>query len=127
MSMNSENVKSSIKRVVADRPFLVLMAVVVVVGIVYCMLTGFAVQPRDVKIYDRYTAFGKVHFYKNYWYYLAGFAAFGTFVTAMHLALMMKLHGLERRQTAIILGLLTIVVLVIAAVYGLSIMGLAFR
>ena len=88
---------------------------------------GFSVQPRDVKVYNRYTAFGEAHFYKSYWYELIGFAAFGIMVTATHLGLMMKLHSLERRQTAMILGGLTIAILLVAATYGLSIRRLAFR
>lgn len=125
--MNSENLKVSVKRVLTDRPFLLLMAAIAVVGIIYCAVIGFTVQPRDVKIYDRYTAFGEVHFYKNYWYHLAGFVLFSVLVTVTHLALMIKLHSLERRQMALVFGVVTIVVLITAAVYGLSIMGLAFR
>jgi len=125
--MKNENFKLSIKQVLADRPFLLLMMIVAVIGVVYCFTTGAMVQPRDIKVYDRYTAFGEAHFYKNYWYDLIGFAVFGLIVTVSHLALMVKLHSLERRQTAIMFGGVTIVILLVAAVYGLAIMRLAFR
>lgn len=103
------------------------MATVVITGIIYCLVLGFTVQPRDVQVYTRYTAFGEAHFYKNYWYYLVSFVIFGAIVTVSHVALMIKLHNLERRQTALIIGYLALVVLVVAAIYGLSIMRLAFR
>jgi len=125
--MNSQKIKASIKNILTDRPFLLLMMAVMFIGVVYCVVMGFSAQPRDVKVYNHYTAFGEAHFYKNYWYDLAGFAVFGALVTVVHLALMVKLYELERRQTAMLLGGVTIVVLLIAAVYGASIMRLAFR
>ena len=125
--MSSEAIKLSIKRVFTDRPFLTLAAAVVIVGVIYCLVLGLTVQPRDVQVYSRYTAFGEAHFYKNYWYYLISFIIFGAVVTVSHVALMVKLHNLERRQTAFVIGYMALVVLVVAATYGLSIMRLAFR
>lgn len=125
--MLSETVKLSLKRLFTDRPFLTLIVAVGIAGILYCLIMGFTIQPRDVQVYTRYTAFGEAHFYKSYWYYLINFVAFGVVVSAAHIALMVKLHNLERRQIAFVVGYLALVVLFATAVYGLSIMRLAFR
>lgn len=125
--MTKEDFTLSAKRILADRPFTVLLSGLVLAGLIYAMVIGFSVHPRDVQVYTRYTAFGEAHFYKNPWQYTLLFAAFGVVVTALHAAIMVKLYSLDRRQSAILIGWLGIVILVIAAVYALSIMRLAFR
>lgn len=125
--MTKENLKLSLKRVLSDRPFMVLMAGLILTGIIYGLVLGFSIQPRDVQVYIRHTSFGEAHFYKNPWQYTLLFAFFGPLVTVVHGALMVKLHNLDRKQTALLVGWLGIVVLFIAAVYSLSIMRLAFR
>lgn len=122
--MTKEDIKLSIKRVFTDRPFLFLMAGVTVTGVIYCLLTGLNIHSSDVTVYSRYTAFGEAHFYKAQWQYLLGFVAFGVVVTLSHLALMVKFHNLDRRQTAILIGFAGIAVLSIAAAYALAVMQL---
>lgn len=125
--MTKDSIKASVKRIVGDRPFVLLLAGVIVAGLLYSLVVGFAVHPRDVQVYTRYTAFGEAHFYKSPWQYTILFVLFGILITAAHAALMVKLYGLGRRQTALLLGWLAVVVLCIAGIYSLSIMGLAFR
>lgn len=125
--MTKETFKLSIKRVLSDRPFMVLLAGLILAGLIYVLVIGFSVHPRDVQVYTRHTAFGEAHFYKNPWQYTMLFAIFGAMVAGVHSTLMVKLHNLGRRQTALLVGWLGILVLFIAAVYALSIMRLAFR
>lgn len=125
--MTKDSFKVSIKRIVGDRPFLLLLAGVLLAGIVYALIIGFSIHARDVQVYTRYTAFGEAHFYKSPWQYTILFVLFGILVSAAHSALMVKLHSLERRQTALLVGWLAIVILFLASIYALSIMGLAFR
>lgn len=120
--MSKETIKLSIKRVFTDRPFLALIALVIMSGLVYCIVTGFTLQARDVQVYSRYTAFGEVHFYKSPWQYLITLAVFGLVVVAIHVGLMIKLHNLGRRQTAILVGCIAVVLLGIAIAYSLSVM-----
>lgn len=125
--MTKEDIKLSIKRVFTDRPFLVLIAALMMTGLVFCLITGFSLQIRDVQVYSRYTSFGEAHFYKSPWLYLALFPVFGLIVTALHVAIMVKLHNLERRQSAILVGFAGITVLFIALFYASFVMRLAFR
>ncbi len=125
--MTKESLKLSAKRILSDHTFVWLIAAIVLACVIYCIVIGFTIQPRDVQVYVRYTGFGLAHFYKNPWQYTLLFVGFGVLVTTVHIALMAKLHGLERRQTAIIIGWSAIVILFIASVYALSILRLAFR
>ena len=122
--MDIEDIKLSIKRVFTDRLFLWMMASVIVVGVIYMLLIGFNIRSSDVTVYTRYTAFGEAHFYKNHWSYLFSFLLFGLIVTATHIALMIKFHNLDRRQTAVFVGWAGIAVLIVSAAYALAVMNL---
>ncbi|QQS21653.1 hypothetical protein IPM09_03990 [Candidatus Saccharibacteria bacterium] len=122
--MEQSNFKITIKRVLLDRPFLLLSATLVLTGIIYLFVVGLNIRSSDVTVYSRYTAFGEAHFYKSHWQYLLTFVLFGIVVVAGHLGLMVKLHNMERRQTAQIIGWIGIVMLCIAASYALAVMQL---
>ncbi len=122
--MDTEDIKLSIKRVFTDRSFLWMMAGVALAGIIYMLLVGFNIRSSDVTVYTRYTAFGEAHFYKSHWAYLFSFLAFGLVVAATHIALMIKFHNLDRRQTAIFVGWAGILVLIVSAAYALAVMNL---
>lgn len=107
-----------------DRPYLFLMGILAASGVIYMLVTGLNIRQSDVTVYTRYTAFGEVHFYKDHWQYLLLFMVFGLVVAALHLAFMVKLHNLDRRQTGILVGWIGILLLLLAAVYTLSVMSL---
>lgn len=125
--MTKESLKQSVKQVLADRPFMVLVVGLLLAGIVYMLVVGFSIHPRDVQIYTRYTAFGEAHFYKSPWHYTLLFVGFGALVSAAHALLMVKLYNLGRRQSALLVGWLGIAILFIAAILVLSIVRFAFR
>ena len=122
--MDKESIKLSIKRVFTDRPFLMLMSMLTAMGLLYCLVVGLNIHRSDVTVYTRYSAFGDAHFYKDHWQYLLTFVLFGVIVTAAHLALMVKLHNIERRQTALLVGWLGISMLLLALMYALAVMSL---
>lgn len=119
--------RTPLRTIVADRPFFAALIGVFVAGIIYMLVMGFTLQVRDVQVYVRYTAFGEAHFYKSYWYYLLSFVLFGALVMVVHIGLMVKLYSLQRRQTALFVGAAAVLVLLVAASYGLAVMHLAYR
>lgn len=125
--MKKDSLRTLSRNVVADRPFLLALVGVFLVGIIYTLVMVFTLQVRDVQVYVRYTAFGEAHFYKDHWYYLVSFVLFGVVSTLIHGGLMLKFYGLQRRQTALGIGVAAVMVLLIAASYGLAIMHLAYR
>lgn len=119
--------RTPLRTIAADRPFFAALIGVFVAGIIYMLVMGFTLQVRDVQVYVRYTAFGEAHFYKSYWYYLLSFVLFGALVMVVHIGLMVKLYSLKRRQTALFVGAAAVLVLLVAASYGLAVMHLAYR
>ena len=122
--MQKEEFKASVKRVLLDRSFLFLSVSLILAGLIYCLIVLFGIQPSDAQVYSRYTGFGERHFYRDHWQYLILFAAFGAIVVTAHLALMIKLHNLGRRQTAMLIGFAGIVILFVATAYALSVLHL---
>ena len=119
--------RTPLRTIAADRPFFAALLGLFVAGIIYMLVMGFTLQVRDVQVYVRYTAFGEAHFYKSYWYYLLSFVLFGALVMVVHIGLMVKLYSLQRRQTALFVGAAAVLVLLVAASYGLAVMHLAYR
>lgn len=122
--MNKEAIKVSLREVIKDRPYVVLIGTVLGVGVLYCLIVALSVHPSDVTVYTRYTAFGEAHFYKDHWQYLMTFILFGIVVAVVHSALMVKLHDMGRRQTGLLVGWLGVVILLMAFAYTLAIIGL---
>jgi hypothetical protein len=120
----NENFREAIGRAVSDRPLLRLGVGLLTVGIICSLIVGLSIHSSDVTVYSRYTAFGEAHFYKSHWQYLLLFVLFNIVVIVAHAALMVKLQSIERRQTALLLGWIGIVILMIATVYAISVIQL---
>lgn len=111
-------------QVSGDRPLIVLAIGLIIAGIIYSIVVGIGVYTSDVTVYTRYTAFGEAHFYRSPWQYLLLFVAFAMVVVAAHIVLMLKFYSIDRRQSALFIGWLGIVILIIAMVYSMSVVGL---
>lgn len=122
--MERLDIKQIIGRIMVDRPLFWLSVGVICVGVISCFIVGFNIHVSDVTVYSRYTAFGEAHFYKSHWQYLLLFVLFNVLVSVAHVTLMAKLQHIERRQTALLLGWIGIVVLVVATAYALLVIQL---
>ncbi|MGB4761771.1 MAG: hypothetical protein WBP12_00260 [Candidatus Saccharimonas sp.] len=108
----------------ADRPVLLLVLGQIALALIYVLVVGLSIHASDVTVYTRYTAFGEAHFYKSPWQYLFLFVGFGILVTIAHTALLAKMHQIGRRQSAIFVGWMGIVVTLLAFVYALAVISL---
>ena len=124
MMIDKEAIQQAVKQVFGNRPLLLLIILMTIVGFIYSIAVAINIHPSDVTVYTRYTAFGEAHFYKNHWQYLLAFVLFGPLVVITHAALMVKLYAIERRQTALLVGWMGITILVVAFVYTVAIIGL---
>ena len=123
-TMDKELIKELIKGVAADRPVLLLSIGQIIAGLLFALIIGLSIHVSDVTVYTRYTAFGEAHFYKSPWQYLLLFLMFGLIVTIIHSVLLVKLHQMGRRQTAIFIGWMGIIIVLIALIYTLAVMSL---
>lgn len=115
-----------IKLVISDRSFFSLLIGTILLGLVYSMFVAISLQTRDIQVAVHYTIFGEAHFYKEKWFYLISFVIFGLSITIAHTILMFKVYLLERRQTAMLFGWLSIVILIVAWSYTASVLKIAY-
>lgn len=115
-----------IKSFFRDRSMTGLVAVLLVGLVSYVIYVALALEPSDLQVATRYTAFGDTHFYRNKWYYLLSFMAFGAIMIGLHVSLAIKLYGREQIQLAkAILGM-TVFLLIICWIITRSVLQIAF-
>jgi hypothetical protein len=121
-----ENLITSLKLILADRLMTVLLSVFIVACLAYCLYVGVSLQPSDLQVAVRYTAFGETNFYREKWYYLLSFIGLGLILTVVHTVLAVKLYVQERRQMALLFIGLSFLLLVIAWSITRSVLKVAF-
>lgn len=114
------------RSLVNDRVFAGLMMGLIVLSIVFCVYVGLSVHASDVQVATHYTGFGETNYYRDHWYYLLSFVVFGIFVAVFNTAIAAKLFLLERPTLARAWLVLSISVIVIAAIIVHSILGIAY-
>ncbi len=114
------------KQFMRDRTMVTCLAVLLLVGIAYIVYVSVSLQPSDLQVATRYTAFGDTHFYRNKWYYLLSFVVFGLIVMGTHMALAVKLYNRGQRPFALSLLVFTLLIFVIAWIMTRSVLGIAF-
>lgn len=117
---------NSIKPILADRLMAVLMILLVLVCLVYCIYVGISLQPSDLQVAVHYSAYGETSFYRDKWYYLITFIAFGVLVAAMHTTLVAKIYLQGRRQLALLFAWLSLLLIIIAWFMTWAVMKVAF-
>ena len=119
-------ITTSLKQILADRAMAFLCLGLVVAGIIYIAYVAFSLNPSDLQLATRYTAYGETHFYRNKWYYLVTFIAFGALFIVAHIGMIVKLYLNDLRQLAFAFAWLSAVMLVLAFVYTYSVLGIAY-
>jgi hypothetical protein len=120
------NVINSIKPILADRLMTALMILLIIVCLAYCIYVGVSLRPSDLQVAVRYSAFGEASFYRDKWYYLITFIAFGVLIAVMHTILIAKIYLHGRRQLAILFAWLSLLLVVIAWFMAWAVLKVAF-
>lgn len=113
------------KQMVGDRAFLAAWAAIGVVLLVIVLIGVVYIRPSDLQVPVRYSGFGITHFYRSKWYYEMVFIVFAVLVAVFHTLISAKLLDVKGRQFALGFLWLTVVILVIAAVFTLAIFRVA--
>jgi hypothetical protein len=121
-----KTITSTIKTILEDRLMTVMIVVLVLVALAYCIYVGASLRPSDLQVAVHYTAFGPTGFYREKWYYLATFVAFGLLVAVMHSILVVKLYIQGRRQMALMFVWMSLLLLVIAFFMTRAVLKVAF-
>lgn len=116
----------TIKPFLRDRLMVGLTVGLFLVGIGYVIYIAFALEPSDLQVATRYTAFGDTHFYRSKWYYLLSFIIFGVILMGAHTALSIKLFNRGHRSLAIALLGITAFLFVVSWLIAGSVLRIAF-
>jgi hypothetical protein len=121
-----KTITATLKTILEDRLMTVMIIILVVLSLAYCIYVGASLRPSDLQVAVHYTAFGPTGFYRQKWYYLINFVAFGMIIAFVHAVLIVKLHTQGRRQIALLFALMSFLLLVIAFFMTRAVLKVAF-
>lgn len=114
-----------IKAILSDRHLVVVLAALGLLTIIYCVYVSVTLRPSDLQVVTHYTAFGSTNFYRDKWYYLINFVAFGGISYLTYVALAGKIFIQKGRGLAIPFAWLGVVVLFIAFTFAYQVLKIA--
>lgn len=117
---------NSLKTVLNDRLLTVLMIIFILACLVYCIFVGISLRPSDLQVAVHYTAYGETNFYREKWYYLLTFIAFGLIMAVAHVALTTKIYLQGRRPLALLFLGLSFILLLVTWLVTWSVLKIAF-
>ncbi len=117
---------TTIKTILTDRVLTVFMTLFILVCVAYCIYVGVSLHPSDLQVAMHYTAYGETNFYRDKWYYLLTFVAFGIVTAVIHTILTAKMYMQGRRPIALLFLGLSFLLIFIAWVITWSILKIAF-
>lgn len=114
------------QHILADRTIGFLCGGILLAAALYMLYVGLSLNPTELQVATRYTAFGETQYYRNKWYYLIGFVVFGGVMAVMHVVLIAKLRSRGMRPLAIALGLCTFILFAILFIVARSVLAVAY-
>ncbi|MGI8634521.1 MAG: hypothetical protein ACR2KZ_03875 [Segetibacter sp.] len=105
--------KVILQHAIRDRFMVIAGALFLLVNIIIQTIFAFQIQPSDLNVKIRYTAFGFTNYYDNAWYYLLSFIVFWIFVLIIHLLIAAKLYDQRGAYSARLFLLLSIVIVAV--------------
>jgi len=116
-------IKDSLKELITNRYLTVLTVITLVLTVLFVAYILLAVRPSELQLVTHYTAYGVTHLYRNQWWYLLGFAAFGILVALFHISLAIKLYITKGHPLAIMFAWLGIGIIIFAWITSFSIIN----
>ncbi len=116
------NVKESIKIVARSRTFLALWFLTFVQMIALIIIVLSFVHRNELQIPVHYSAFSDAQFYRDQWFYLLNFAAFGLLVFVINSFVGLKLFSEKGRSMAVSFMCITAAVFAISTVLILALL-----
>jgi len=121
-----KTITATLKTILEDRLLTAMIIVLVILSLSYCIYVGASLRPSDLQVAVHYTAFGPTGFYRQKWYYLINFVAFGALIAFVHAALIVKFHTQGRRQIALLFAGISFLLLIVAFFMTRAVLRVAF-
>lgn len=122
--MNQE-ITVLLRKIISDHVFASLIGLLVILTLVFCAYVAFTIQPSDLQLAVRYTAFGETNYYRDRWFYLLSFIGFGLVSAIINVGLSIKVFILEKRSLALATLGCGFIMLFITAVVTRSVLSVA--
>lgn len=116
-------IKESFKKLLADRYLLILISSMLLLSFILSIVVGFSVHPSELQLVSHYSAYGVMHLYRDQWYYLISFIAFGPVVAILHAIISIKLLVIRDRSLALVFAWLGIGVIIIGSIISLAVLN----
>lgn len=107
-----------------DRLAMALLITVIFGVIIILAITAFATHASDVQVPVRYSGYGLTNLYRDKWYTLLSFGAFGMLLLVTNGFLAMKLHAIRRGYCLSVLAI-SVFTVVVAVIVTQSVFRLA--
>lgn len=117
------SIKQSLKELVTNRYLTTLAIITAVLAGAYLVYIFIAVRPSELQLVTHYTAFGVTQLYRDQWFYLWTFGAFGVIVAFLHTALAIKLYVAKGHPLALLVAWLGIGIIILAWIMSFSIIN----
>lgn len=116
-------IKDYFSKLLSDKYLLTLVLLMFVAFLVIAITISLSIEPKDLKLPSRYSAFGITHFYFSQWFYVLNFIFFGFIAFILHSAIAIKILILKGRSLAIFYAWTGLVVIVFSLVVALSVIN----
>ncbi len=120
-----QRILSSLQTLLADRPVMLILALLLAGSAGLLLYLGFSIQPGELQVVVHYTSFGTTNFYRDKWYYLLSFSAFAIIMAVMHIALTYKVLIQKGHDMAVAFAWLGVALLVITASIAYQVLKIA--
>lgn len=99
--MVKSKISDTFKILLSSRYLTVLSVFLLILTTFFVIYIAITVKPNDLQLVTHYTAFGATSLYRNYWWYLLSFAAFGLLLAFFHIAIAIKIFNIKGRDLAV--------------------------
>lgn len=113
------------KQILADRPFSVALIALVFFSLAFSLYVTVNLHPSELQVVTHYSAFGTTNFYRDKWFYLAGFIVFGLLNALVYGALSCKIFVHKGRALAIPFAWLGVVIVAVAGAFIYQLLKIA--
>lgn len=109
-----KSIQQSLQLLITDRYLVILCGSLILLAIAFAVYVGLSVHPSEIQLVSHYSAFGVTHLYRDQWYYLLTFGAFGILAAVIHTILAIKLFTIKGHSVAIMFVWLGIAITLLA-------------
>lgn len=113
------------RETIKDKTLLAVILAIFFTTIILIIYISLGLHYRDTPVVTRYTSYGLQHLYDTSWFETLSLIGFALLVAVSHTAIIVKLSGSKSRQSAVLFGLLTLIILLISFVIAHQVLRVA--